>query len=127
PALALGNAVVIKPASDTPVTGGLLLARLFDEAGLPAGVLSVVGGAGAAIGDESVAHPVPRLISFSGSTPVGQNVGTVATSGEHLKKVSLELGGNAPLVVLDDADLDAAVGQAVPGTCLHSGQICMSV
>ena len=127
PALALGNAVVIKPASDTPVTGGLLLARIFEEAGLPAGVLSVVVGAGSEIGDEFVAHPVPRLISFTGSTPVGQNVGTVATSGEHLKKVSLELGGNAPLVVLDDADLDAAVGQAVPGTFLHSGQICMSV
>ncbi|MEV7646729.1 aldehyde dehydrogenase family protein [Arthrobacter sp. NPDC089319] len=127
PALALGNAVVIKPASDTPVTGGLLIARIFEEAGLPDGVLSVVAGAGSEIGDEFVAHPVPRLISFTGSTPVGQNVGKVATSGEHLKKTSLELGGNAPLVVLDDADLDAAVGQAVPGTFLHSGQICMSV
>ncbi|MGO1192896.1 MAG: aldehyde dehydrogenase family protein [Nesterenkonia sp.] len=127
PALALGNAVVIKPASDTPVTGGLLLARVFEEAGLPEGVLSVVVGAGSEIGDEFVSHPVPRLISFTGSTPVGQNVGRVAVSGEHLKKVSLELGGNAPLVVLDDADLDAAVEQSVPGTFLHSGQICMSV
>lgn len=127
PALALGNAVVIKPASDTPVTGGLLIARIFEEAGLPAGVLSVVVGAGSEIGDAFVAHPVPRLISFTGSTPVGQNVGKIATGGEHLKKVSLELGGNAPLVVLDDADIDAAVGQAVPGTFLHSGQICMSV
>ncbi|QCU77038.1 aldehyde dehydrogenase family protein [Citricoccus sp. SGAir0253] len=127
PALALGNAVVIKPASDTPVTGGLLIARIFEEAGLPAGVLSVVVGAGSEIGDAFVAHPVPRLISFTGSTPVGQQVGTVATGGEHLKKVSLELGGNAPLVVLDDADVDAAVGQAVPGAFLHSGQICMSV
>ena len=127
PALALGNAVVIKPASDTPVTGGLLLARIFEEAGLPAGVLSVVVGAGSEIGDEFVAHPVPRLISFTGSTPVGQNVAKVATSGDHLKKASLELGGNAPLVVLDDADVEAAVEQAVPGTFLHSGQICMSV
>lgn len=127
PALALGNAVVIKPASDTPVTGGLLIARIFEEAGLPAGVLSVVVGAGSEIGDEFVAHPVPRLISFTGSTPVGQIVGKVATGGEHLKKVALELGGNAPLVVLDDADIDAAVAQAVPGTFLHSGQICMSV
>lgn len=127
PALALGNAVVIKPASDTPVTGGLLLARIFEEAGLPAGVLSVVVGSGAEIGDDVVAHPVPRLISFTGSTPVGQNVSSVATSGEHLKKVSLELGGNAPLVVLDDADLDAAVEQAITGTFLHSGQICMAV
>lgn len=127
PALALGNAVVIKPASDTPVTGGLILARIFEEAGLPEGVLSVVVGAGSEIGDDFVAHPVPRLISFTGSTPVGQQVGTIASSGEHLKRTSLELGGNAPLVVLDDADLDAAIGQAVPGTFLHSGQICMSV
>ena len=127
PALALGNAVVIKPASDTPVTGGLLIGRIFEEAGLPAGVLSVVVGAGSEIGDEFVGHRVPRLISFTGSTPVGQNVAKIAATSEHLKKVSLELGGNAPLVVLDDADLDAAVEQAVPGTFLHSGQICMSV
>ncbi|WP_197321081.1 aldehyde dehydrogenase family protein [Saccharomonospora sp. NB11] len=127
PALALGNAVVVKPASDTPVTGGLVLARIFEEAGLPEGVLSVVIGAGSEIGDDFVAHPVPRLISFTGSTPVGQQVGTIASSGTYLKKTSLELGGNAPLVVLDDANLDAAVGQAVPGTFLHSGQICMSV
>ncbi|AGF71184.1 aldehyde dehydrogenase family protein [Corynebacterium halotolerans] len=127
PALALGNAVVIKPASDTPVTGGLLLARIFEEAGLPAGVLSVVVGAGSEIGDDFVAHPVPRLISFTGSTPVGKHVGSLATGGDHLKKVALELGGNAPLVVLDDADLDAAVEQAVTGTFLHSGQICMAV
>lgn len=127
PALALGNAVVMKPASDTPVTGGLLLARIFEEAGLPAGVLSVVIGAGSEIGDDFVAHPVPRLISFTGSTPVGQQVGAVAAGGRYLKKVALELGGNAPLVVLDDADLDAAVAEAIPGAFLHSGQICMSV
>ncbi|HLS49927.1 MAG TPA: aldehyde dehydrogenase family protein [Actinomycetaceae bacterium] len=127
PALAVGNAVVIKPASDTPVTGGLMIARIFEEAGLPAGVLSVVIGAGSEIGDEFVAHRVPRLISFTGSTPVGKQVGTVATNGDHLKRVALELGGNAPMVVLDDADLDAAVEQAVPGVFLHSGQICMSV
>jgi aldehyde dehydrogenase (NAD+) len=70
---------------------------------------------------------VPGLISFTGSTPVGQNVGAVATSGENLKKVALELGGNAPLVVLDDANLEAAVAAAIPGAFLHSGQICMSV
>lgn len=127
PALALGNAVVIKPASDTPITGGLLIARIFQEAGLPDGVLSVVIGAGSEIGDSFVAHPVPRLISFTGSTPVGQQVGKVAVGGDHLKRVALELGGNAPLVVLDDADLDAAVQQAVVGALLHSGQICMSV
>lgn len=127
PALALGNAVVIKPASDTPITGGLLLGRIFEEAGLPAGVLSVVVGSGSEIGDAFVEHRVPRLISFTGSTPVGKQVGSVATSGDHLKKVALELGGNAPLVVLDDADLDAAVQAAVTGSFLHSGQICMAV
>ncbi|MGY4544318.1 acyl-CoA reductase-like NAD-dependent aldehyde dehydrogenase [Arthrobacter sp. UYNi723] len=72
PALALGNAVVLKPASDTPVTGGLILARVFEEAGLPAGVLNVVVGAGSEIGDDFVTHPVPGLISFTGSTPIGQ-------------------------------------------------------
>ncbi|MFC6146174.1 aldehyde dehydrogenase family protein [Corynebacterium nasicanis] len=127
PALALGNAVVIKPASDTPVTGGLLLARIFEEAGLPAGVLNVVVGAGTDIGDEFVAHPVPGLISFTGSTPVGKRVGRVAISGEHLKSVALELGGNAPFVVLADADLDAAVHAAIGGSFLHSGQICMAI
>lgn len=127
PAIALGNAVVIKPASDTPITGGLLLAKIYEEAGLPAGVLSVTAGAGSEIGDEFVAHPVPRLISFTGSTPVGQRVGETATGGQYLKRVSLELGGNAPFVVLDDADLDVAVQEAVAGTFLHSGQICMAI
>lgn len=127
PALALGNAVVLKPASDTPVTGGTLIARIFEEAGLPAGVLSVVVGAGSEIGDEFVKHPVPRVISFTGSTPVGKQVGATAVQGDHIKKVALELGGNAPLVVLDDADLGTAVEQAVTGGYLHSGQICMSV
>ncbi|MFD1213564.1 aldehyde dehydrogenase family protein [Arthrobacter sp. GCM10027362] len=127
PALALGNAVVIKPASDTPVTGGLILARIFEEAGLPGGVLSVVVGAGSEIGDDFVSHPVPSLISFTGSTPVGKNVGRLATGGEHLKHVALELGGNSPFVVLADADLDAAVQAAVTGKFLHQGQICMAV
>ncbi|MEV7135880.1 aldehyde dehydrogenase family protein [Arthrobacter sp. NPDC093128] len=127
PALALGNAVVIKPASDTPVTGGLILARVFEEAGLPPGVLNVVVGAGSEIGDDFVTHPVPGLISFTGSTPIGQNVGKLAAGGKHLKHVALELGGNAPLVVLADANLDAAVEAAVLGKFLHQGQICMAV
>ena len=127
PAIALGNAVVIKPASDTPVTGGLLLGRIFEEAGLPAGVLSVVIGPGSVIGDDFVAHPVPAMISFTGSTPVGQNIGKIATSGRHLKKVALELGGNSPFVVLDDADVEQAVKAAVFGKFLHQGQICMAI
>lgn len=127
PALALGNAVVVKPASDTPITGGLLLARIFEEAGLPAGVLSVVVGAGAEIGDAFVAHPVPAFVSFTGSTDVGRNIGRIASGGQHLKHVALELGGNAPFVVLADADLEQAVHAAVVGKFLHQGQICMAV
>ena len=127
PALGCGNAVVLKPASDTPLTGGLLLAKIFEAAGLPKGVLNVVVGAGSEIGDYFVEHPVPRLISFTGSTPVGKDVGKTAVGGKHIKKVALELGGNAPFVVLDDADLDKAVGAAIMGKFLHQGQICMSI
>jgi aldehyde dehydrogenase (NAD+) len=126
PALALGNAVVIKPADDTPVTGGLLLARIYEEAGLPAGLLNVVIGDVADIGDAFTLHPIPKFISFTGSTRVGKHIGELAMSGPHLKHVGLELGGNAPFVVLDDADLDQAVRAAVFGRFLHQGQICMS-
>lgn len=127
PALALGNAVVLKPASDTAITGGLIIAKIFEEAGLPAGVLNVVVGSGSEIGDAFVEHPVPALISFTGSTPVGQNVGRIAAGGKHLKHVALELGGNSPFVVLADADLDQAVRAAAMGKFLHQGQICMAV
>ena len=125
PALAVGNAVVVKPASDTPVTGGLLLARIFEEAGLPPGLFSVVVGEGKSLGDAFVTHPVPRVISFTGSTEVGRHVAELA--GKCLKKVCLELGGNGPLVVLDDADIDLAVQAALFGKFLHQGQICMAV
>lgn len=127
PALALGNAVVVKPASDTPVTGGLLLARIFEEAGVPPGVLSVLVGAGSEIGDAFVEHPVPAFISFTGSTDVGRGIGRIASGGEHLKHVALELGGNSPFVVLADADVEAAVNAAVVGKFLHQGQICMAI
>ena len=126
PALALGNAAVIKPASDTPVTGGLLLAKIYEEAGLPPGVLNVVVADGGAIGDEFVLHPVPRVISFTGSTEVGQHIAELAAQGPMLKRVALELGGNSPAVILDDADLDLAVDAAVFGKFLHQGQICMA-
>ncbi|MCS6302925.1 MAG: aldehyde dehydrogenase family protein [Nitrospira sp.] len=125
PALAVGNAVVIKPASDTPVTGGLLLAKIFEEAGLPPGVLSVVVGPGSLIGDAFVLHPVPRVLSFTGSTPVGRHIAELAAKSPMLKKVALELGGNSPFIILDDADLDLAVNAAVFGKFLHQGQICM--
>src|SRR5690606_26315792 len=127
PALALGNAVVLKAASDTPLTGGLLLAHIFREAGPAEGVLSVVVGAGPEIGDAFVEPPVPAFISFTGSTPVGRNIGRIAAGGEHLKHVALELGGNSPFVVLADADVEAAVNAAVVGKFLHQGQICMAV
>jgi aldehyde dehydrogenase (NAD+) len=125
PALALGNAVVVKPASDTPVTGGLLLARIFEEAGLPPGVLSVVVGAGSEIGDAFVEHPIPRVISFTGTTAVGRRVGERA--GRAIKRVCLELGGNGPFVVLDDADLERAVDAAIVGKFLHQGQCCLAL
>ncbi|MCB5206811.1 aldehyde dehydrogenase family protein [Methylovorus mays] len=126
PALALGNAVVVKPAEYTPVTGALLLAKIFEEAGLPGGLLNVVIGPSEEIGDAFTLHPVPRMISFTGSTRVGRRVGSLAMTGPRIKRVALELGGNAPLVVLDDADLEHAVRSAVVGRFLHQGQICMS-
>lgn len=127
PAVALGNTVVLKPASDTAVTGGLLIAHLFEEAGFPEGVLNVIVGAGSEIGDAFVEHPVPSFISFTGSTDIGRGVGRIAVGGKHIKRVALELGGNAPLVVLDDADVEAAAHAAVVGRFLHQGQVCMSV
>jgi aldehyde dehydrogenase (NAD+) len=125
PALAVGNAVVIKPASDTPVTGGLLLAKIYEEAGLPPGVLSVIVGPGSVIGDAFVLHTVPRVISFTGSTPVGRHIAELAAKSPIIKRVALELGGNTPFIILDDADLDLTVNAAVFGKFFHKGQICM--
>jgi len=125
PALALGNAVVLKPASDTPVTGGLVLGKIFEEAGLPPGVLNIVVGAGRSIGDAFVCHAASRVISFTGSTPVGRNIARLAAQAPIMKRVELELGGNSPFVVLADADLEQAVEAAVFGKFLHQGQICM--
>jgi len=126
PALAVGNAVVVKPADDTPVTGGLLLAKIYEEAGLPPGLLNVVIGAVSEIGDAFTLHPTPKFISFTGSTRVGRHIGALAMTGPTIKRVGLELGGNAPCVVLDDADLERAVDGAILGRFLHQGQICMS-
>ncbi len=127
PSLAVGNAAVVKPASDTPVTGGLLLAKIFEEAGLPPGVLNVIVGPGNEIGDAFVNHDVPRVISFTGSTPVGRHIAELAAKAPILKRVELELGGNGPFVVLDDADVDQVVEAAIFGKFLHQGQICICV
>src|SRR5262249_54534526 len=124
PALALGNSVVLKSDPNTPVTGGVVIARIFEEAGLPEGVLHVLGG-GAEVGQALVEDPNVRMISFTGSTRTGRLVGEAA--GRGLKRMVLELGGNSPLIVLDDADIEAASSAGAWGSFLHQGQICLAV
>ncbi|HET6626642.1 MAG TPA: benzaldehyde dehydrogenase, partial [Nocardioidaceae bacterium] len=123
PALALGNAVLLKPDPRTAVTGGTLMARIFEEAGVPPGVLQMLPG-GADVGEALVTDPSVRVISFTGSTPVGRRIGELA--GKHLKRAHLELGGNSAMLVLDDADVEAAVNLAAWGSFFHQGQICMT-
>ncbi|MBD3109300.1 aldehyde dehydrogenase family protein [Bacillus sp. AGMB 02131] len=125
PAVAAGNTVVVKPASDTPVTSGLLVGELFEEAGFPPGVVNVIVGRGSEIGDAFVTHPIPDMISFTGSTEVGRRIGELA--GRSLKDVALELGGNNVMIVLEDADIGAAARAAAFGKFLHQGQICMAL
>ncbi|MFJ7155114.1 aldehyde dehydrogenase family protein [Streptomyces sp. NPDC101118] len=124
PALALGNAVVIKPNQNAPVVGGGVIAKLFEDAGLPAGLLNVLVTDIAEIGDALLTHPVPKVISFAGSDRVGRHVGAVAA--RHFKRTVLELSGNSALVVLDDADLDYAVDAAVFSRFVYQGQVCMA-
>lgn len=121
PALAAGCSVVIKPAELTPLTT-LTLARLAKEAGLPDGVLNVITGAGADVGQALAGHPGVDVVTFTGSTPVGRRVMAAAAAQGH--RTQLELGGKAPFVVFDDADLDAAVHGAVAGALINSGQDC---
>lgn len=123
PALALGNAVVHKPDPRTPISGGIIIARIFEEAGLPKGLLQVVPG-GADAGEALCSDPNVAMISFTGSARGGAKVGEVA--GRNLKKVQLELGGKNALVILDDADLDIAASNVAWGCFLHQGQICMA-
>jgi benzaldehyde dehydrogenase (NAD) len=123
PALALGNAVVLKPDPRTAVCGGVVLARVFEEAGLPEGLLHVLPG-GAHVSQALVTDRHTAVISFTGSTAAGRTVGALA--GQHLKRVHLELGGNSALIVLDDADLDRAASAGAWGSFLHQGQICMT-
>ncbi|MGW1917172.1 aldehyde dehydrogenase family protein [Streptomyces sp. NPDC002076] len=124
PALALGNAVVLKPHQNTPIAGGTLIAKLFEAAGLPGGLLNVVVTDIAEIGDAFIEHPVPKVISFTGSDKVGRHVATVCAA--NFKRSVLELGGNSALVVLDDADIDYAVDAAVFSRFVHQGQVCMA-
>ncbi|MGW4643290.1 benzaldehyde dehydrogenase [Sphaerisporangium sp. NPDC004334] len=123
PALALGNAVVFKPDPRTAVCGGVAIARVFEEAGLPAGLLHMLPG-GVDAGEALVTDPRVRVLSFTGSTAAGRKVGELAA--RHLKRVHLELGGNSALIVLDDADVDLAVSAGAWGSFFHQGQICMT-
>ncbi|MGC1728680.1 MAG: NAD-dependent succinate-semialdehyde dehydrogenase, partial [Steroidobacteraceae bacterium] len=122
PALAAGCTVVVKPASQTPFSA-LALAALAARAGVPAGVLNVITGGAAAIGGELTTNPTVRKLSFTGSTAVGKQL--MAQCAGTLKKLSLELGGNAPFIVFDDADLDAAVAGAIASKYRNTGQTCV--
>jgi benzaldehyde dehydrogenase (NAD) len=123
PALALGNAVVLKPDPRTCVAGGVTLARIFEEAGLPPGVFSVLPG-GADVGEAMVTDPRVGLVSFTGSTRAGRIVAGLAAG--HLKRIHLELGGNSSIIVLDDVDIERAVSAGAFGSFNHQGQICMT-
>ncbi|MEY4592715.1 MAG: hypothetical protein RIR18_1610 [Pseudomonadota bacterium] len=122
PALAAGCTVVVKPAEQTPLTA-LALAKLAEEAGFPAGVFNVITGDPVAIGGVLTSSPIVRKLSFTGSTEIGRLL--MAQSAPTLKKLSLELGGNAPFIVFDDADLDAAVEGAIAAKYRNTGQTCV--
>ncbi len=122
PALAAGCSMVIKPATSTPYSA-LAMAELAARAGVPAGVLSVVTGASSAIGAEITSNPIVRKLTFTGSTEVGRQL--MAESAQNIKKVSMELGGNAPFMVFDDADLDTAVEGAMASKYRNTGQTCV--
>jgi succinate-semialdehyde dehydrogenase/glutarate-semialdehyde dehydrogenase len=122
PALAAGCTMVIKPASQTPFSA-LALVYLAEQAGIPKGVLSVVTGAAAEIAEELTSNPVVRKISFTGSTEIGRQI--MEKCAHDIKKVSLELGGNAPFIVFDDADLDVAVEGALASKFRNAGQTCV--
>ncbi|MCW3481976.1 NAD-dependent succinate-semialdehyde dehydrogenase [Neisseriaceae bacterium JH1-16] len=124
PALAAGCTIVIKPANETPLSA-LALAELAERAGIPAGVFNIVTGDSAAIGRQLTGHPLVRKLSFTGSTPIGRLL--MSQCASTIKKVSLELGGNAPFIVFDDADVDAAVEGALIAKYRNAGQTCVCV
>ncbi|MET8680827.1 gamma-aminobutyraldehyde dehydrogenase [Streptomyces sp. NPDC004647] len=121
PAIAAGNTVVLKPAELTPLTS-LMFAQAATEAGIPDGVVNIISGAGKDAGEHLVGHPDIAMTSFTGSTQVGKRVAEIATGT--VKRLHLELGGKAPFVVFDDADLEAAVHGAVAGALINTGQDC---
>ncbi|NEC49327.1 gamma-aminobutyraldehyde dehydrogenase [Actinospica acidiphila] len=121
PAIAAGNTIVLKPAELTPLTS-LLFAQAATDAGIPDGVINIVTGTGKEAGEHLVGHPDVAMTSFTGSTAVGKRVAEIATAT--VKRLHLELGGKAPFVVFDDADLDAAVNGAVAGALINTGQDC---
>jgi len=126
--IAYGNTAILKPSTESSAAGGIIIAQTFDEAGFPKGVLNVVTngpGHSGEIGDEFVENPKVRRINLTGSTSVGRNL--AEKCGRYLKRVALELGGQNPLIILRDADIDYAVNVATWGGFLHQGQICMSV
>src|SRR6266536_1858159 len=123
PALALGNAVILKPDPRTAVCGGVALARIFEEAGLPPGLFAMLPG-GADVGEALVTDPGVQLVSFTGSTRAGRIVARLAA--ENSKRVHLELGGKSALIVLDDVDVEKAVSVGAFGSFLHQGQVCMA-
>jgi succinate-semialdehyde dehydrogenase/glutarate-semialdehyde dehydrogenase len=122
PALAAGCTMVLKPASQTPFSA-FALAELAQRAGIPAGVFSVVSGSAGDIGSELTSNPIVRKLSFTGSTEIGRQL--MAECAKDIKKVSLELGGNAPFIVFDDADLDKAVEGAIISKYRNNGQTCV--
>ncbi len=123
PAIALGNAVILKPDPRTAVGAGASLVRIFQEAGLPDGVLQLVNG-GVEVGEAVVSAPEVRVVSFTGSTAAGRKVGELGA--RHLKRTHLELGGNNALIILPGADLAKAASAGAFGSFMHQGQICMT-
>lgn len=125
PAIALGNTVVLKPSPETPYVGGRLFKQLCDYAGIPDGVINVVVGSDDAIGPHVASHEQSDMLAFTGSTEVGKKVGKQAV--EQLNFPALELGGNSPQIVLDDADIDRAAEEGAFGSFFHAGQVCTAI
>jgi aldehyde dehydrogenase (NAD+) len=123
PALAMGNTLVMKPASITPVTT-LELGKLLSDAGLPPGVFNVITGPGSSVGDHMAGHPEVDKIAFTGSTEVGRHIAHLAA--DSIKRVTLELGGKSPIIILEDADMEVATNMSMLAFLFHSGQVCES-